>query len=206
MYGDDDTHITGQITFEQIAEAIRHKKYGRDMREAIAQGFEQFIGILQRVSDLESEYSDLLGKYNNIIGRLNDDETEIHDLQGDVNALNQRCDKIEEKHNDDIKALTEKHNDDIKALTEKHNDDIKAVQAQLDRLNNVVFGHVHEVNYDKPRKQDPHDYYEVIDKSKNRHPLNKDPVSHELNYSTINGKHNSIEIDTGIGHMKGEKL
>lgn len=184
MYGDDDTHITGQITFEQIAEAIRHKKYGRDMREAIAQGFEQFIGLLGRVSNLESEYSDLLGKYNDIISRLNDDENEIHDLQGDVKALNQHCDKIEEKHNDDIKA----------------------VQEQLDRLNNVVFGHVHEVNYDKPQNQDPHDYYEVIDKSKNRHLLNKDPVSHELNYSTINGKHNSIEIDTGIWHMKGEEL
>ena len=184
MYGDDDTHITGQITFEQIVEAIRHKKYGRDMREAIAQGFEQFICLLGRVSNLESEYSylqseysDLQSKYNDIIGRLNDDENEIHDLQGDV-----------------------------KALTEKHNDDIKTVQKQLDRLNNVVFGHVHEVNYDKPRNQDPHDYYEVIDKSKNNHPLNKDPISHELNYSTINGKHNSIEIDTGIGHMKGEKL
>ncbi len=87
MYGDDDTHITGQIAFSQIAEAIRHKKYGRDMREAIAQGFEQFIGILQRVSNLESEYSDLLSKYNDIIGRLNDDENKIHDLQGDVNAL-----------------------------------------------------------------------------------------------------------------------
>ena len=108
MYGDDDTHITGQITFEQIAEAIRHKKYGRDMREAIAQGFEQFIGLLRRVSNLESEYSDLLGKYNDIIGRLNDDENEIHNLQGDVNALNQRCDKIEEKHNDDIEATNQR--------------------------------------------------------------------------------------------------
>lgn len=131
MYGDDDTHITGQITFSQIAEAIRHKKYGRDMREAIAQGFEQFIGILQRVSNLESEYSDLLGKYNDIVGRLNDDENEIHDLQGDVNALNQRCDKIEEKHNDDIKA----------------------VQEQLDRLNQAVFGYgEYEVNYETPPK------------------------------------------------------
>lgn len=129
MYGDDGTHITGQITFSQIAEAIRHKKYGRDMREAIAQGFEQFIGILQRVSNLESEYSDLLGKYNDIVGRLNDDENEIHDLQGDVNALNQRCDKIEEKHNDDIKA----------------------VQEQLDRLNQAVFGYGEfEINYETP--------------------------------------------------------
>ena len=140
------------------------------------------------------EFDKVEGQLRIVLDDIQFLKTEIHDLQGDVNALNQRCDKIEEKHNDDIKALTNKHNDDI-----------KAVQEQLDRLNNVVFGHVHEVNYDKPRKQDPHDYYEVIDKSKNNHPL-KDPVSHELNYSTINGKHNSIEIDTGIGHMKGEKL
>lgn len=142
-----------------------------------------------------TEFDKIEGLLNTLEDGLNDYRDEIHQLQesfnnlkeqhtSDVDALNQRCDKIEEKHNDDIKA----------------------VQEQLDRLNNVVFGHVHEVNYDKPRKQDPHDYYEVIDKSKNRHPLNKDPVSHELNYSTINGKHNSIEIDTGIGHMKGEKL
>lgn len=133
MYGDDDTHITGQITFSQIAEAIRHKKYGRDMREAIAQGFEQFIGLLERVSNLESEYSDLLGKYNDVIGRLNDDENEIHDLQVDVNALTQRCDKIEEKHNDDIKA----------------------VQEQLDRLNQAVFGYgEYETNYETPKTTD----------------------------------------------------
>lgn len=145
--------------------------------------------------DLFVKYNGLLDEYDVVNSRLDDAERKIRDLQDKNIALNQRCDKIEEKHNEDIKALTDKHNDDI-----------KAVQEQLDRLNNVVFGHVHEVNYDKPRKQDPHDYYEVIDKSKNNHPLNKDPVSHELNYSTINGKHNSIEIDTGIGHMKGEEL
>lgn len=110
MYGDDDTHITGQITFSQIAEAIRHKKYGRDMREAIAQGFEQFIGILQRVSNLESEYSDLLGKYNDIVGRLNDDENEIHSLQGDV-----------------------------RTLTKKYNDDIEATNQRLTKLEKAVF-------------------------------------------------------------------
>ena len=141
------------------------------------------------------EFDKVEGQLRIVLDDIQFFKDEIHDLQRDVKALNQRCDKIEEKHNEDIKALTDKHNDDI-----------KAVQEQLDRLNNVVFGHVHEVNYDKPQSQDPHDYYEVIDKSKNNHPLNKDPVSHELNYSTINGKHNSIEIDTGIGHMKGEKL
>lgn len=134
--------------------------------------------------DLFGKYNGLFDEYDAVNNRLDDAERKIRDLQDKNIALNQRCDKIEEKHNEDIKA----------------------VQEQLDRLNNVVFGHVHEVNYDKPQNQDPHDYYEVIDKSKNNHPLNKDPVSHELNYSTINGKHNSIEIDTGIGHMKGEEL
>ena len=110
MYGDDDTHITGQITFSQIAEAIRHKKYGRDMREAIAQGFEQFIGLLGRVSNLESEYSNLLGKYNDIVGRLNDDENEINDLQGDV-----------------------------RTLTRKYNDDIEATNQRLTKLEKAVF-------------------------------------------------------------------
>lgn len=56
-------------------------------------------------------------------------KTEIHDLQGDVRTLNQRCDKIEEKHNDDIKK----------------------VQGQLDRLNQAVFGYgEYEVNYETP--------------------------------------------------------
>lgn len=107
MYEDDDTHITGQITFSQIAEAIRHKKYGVDMREAIAQGFEQY-----------------------------NDENEISDLHSSIQALNQRCDNIEEKHNEDIKAA----------------------QEQLDRLNHAVFGYGEfEVNYQKPSKQRPDD-------------------------------------------------
>lgn len=148
MYGDDDTHITGQITFAQIAEAIRHKKYGRDMREAIAQGFEQFIGLLGRVSNLESEYSDLLGKYNDIISRLNDDENEIHGLQGDVEALNQRCDKIEEKHNDDIEATNQRLTKLEKAVFEAQyindTDDVadhdKSVVSQDINDTNVVDG------------------------------------------------------------------
>lgn len=79
--------------------------------------------------NLFGKYNDLLGKYNDIIGRLNDDENEIHDLQDKNIALSQRCDKIEEKHNDDIKK----------------------VQGQLDRLNQAVFGYgEYEVNYETP--------------------------------------------------------
>lgn len=79
--------------------------------------------------NLFGKYNNLLGKYNDIIGRLDDDENEIHDLQDKNIALNQRCDKIEEKHNDDIKA----------------------VQEQLDRLNQAVFGYGEfEINYETP--------------------------------------------------------
>lgn len=90
--------------------------------------------------NLFGKYSGLLDKYDAVNSRLDDAERKIRDLQGDVKDLNQRCDKIEEKHNDDIKALTDKHNDDI-----------KAVQEQLDRLNQAVFGYgEYEVNYETP--------------------------------------------------------
>lgn len=83
--------------------------------------------------NLFGKYNNLLGKYNDIIGRLNDDENEIHDLQDKNIALNQRCDKIEEKHSDDIKA----------------------VQEQLDRLNQAVFGYGEfETNYETPKTTD----------------------------------------------------
>ena len=90
--------------------------------------------------NLFGKYSGLLDEYAAVNSRLDDAERKIRDLQGDVKDLNQRCDKIEEKHNDDIKALTDKHNDDI-----------KAVQEQLDRLNQAVFGYgEYEVNYETP--------------------------------------------------------
>lgn len=129
-------------------------------------------------------FDNLFGKYNGLLD--------------EYDAVNSRLDDAEQK-NRDLQG-------DVKALTEKHNEDIKAAQEQLDQLNNVVFGHVHEINYDKPQGKDQNDYHEVIDKSKHRNQFSKDPVSHELNYSNVNGKHNSIEVDTGIGHMKGEKL
>ena len=87
MYGDDDTHITGQITFEQIAEAIRHKKYGRDMREAIAQGFEYFQGLWEKLDILDSKYSEILQNYQNLDSRVGNCEKAISDLSDEVVAL-----------------------------------------------------------------------------------------------------------------------
>lgn len=43
MVADDTTHVSGKLTPEQIGEAIRHKKFGVDMRETIAQGFEYML-------------------------------------------------------------------------------------------------------------------------------------------------------------------
>lgn len=84
MYGDDDTHITGQITFSQIAEAIRHKKYGRDMREAIAQGFEYFQGLWEKLDILDSKYSEILQDYQNLDTRVGNCEKAISDLSDEV--------------------------------------------------------------------------------------------------------------------------
>ena len=87
MYGDDDTHITGQITFEQIAEAIRHKKYGRDMREAIAQGFEYFQGLWEKLDILDSKYSEILQDYQNLDTRVGNCEKAISDLSDEVGSV-----------------------------------------------------------------------------------------------------------------------
>lgn len=82
----DNSHINGkQLTPQQIADAIRHKKFGVDVREAIAQGFEQFIGLLGLVRNLESEYSDLQGDVKALTEKHNDD----------IDATNQRLTKLE---------------------------------------------------------------------------------------------------------------
>ena len=90
MYGDDDTHITGQITFSQIAEAIRHKKYGRDMREAIAQGFEYFQGLWEKLDILDSKYSEILQDYQNLDTRVGNCEKAISDLSDEVVSVKKK--------------------------------------------------------------------------------------------------------------------
>ena len=64
---------------------------------------------------LDSNWDNGNREFNKVEGQLRialDDiqffKDEIHDLQRDVKALNQRCDKIEEKHNDDIEATNQR--------------------------------------------------------------------------------------------------
>lgn len=68
--------------------------------------------------DLFVKYNGLLDEYDVVNSRLDDAERKIRDLQGDVKDLNQRCDKIEETHREDIEELT----------------------ALVDKLNKAVFG------------------------------------------------------------------
>lgn len=51
-YRDDSAFDDTEHTMKQIAEAIRHKMYGVDVREAIAQGFEL---MYQKIADLEDD-------------------------------------------------------------------------------------------------------------------------------------------------------
>ena len=80
-------------------------------------------------NNLFGKYNGLLDEYDAVNSRLDDAERKIRDLQDKNIALNRRCDKVEEKHNDDVQA----------------------VQELLDRLNQAVFGYGEfEINYETP--------------------------------------------------------
>lgn len=56
----DTTHIDGKkLTLEEIGDAIRHKKFGVDVREAMAQGLEYCMRQAQKVDTLETEVKNL---------------------------------------------------------------------------------------------------------------------------------------------------
>ena len=87
MPADDANHISGQLTPSQIGEAIRRKKFGIDMREAIAQGFEYFQGLWEKLDILDSKYSEILQNYQNLDSRVGNCEKAISDLSDEVVAV-----------------------------------------------------------------------------------------------------------------------
>lgn len=87
MPADDANHISGQLTPIQIGEAIRRKKFGIDMREAIAQGFEYFQGLWEKLDILDSKYSEILQDYQNLDARVGNCEKAISDLSDEVGSV-----------------------------------------------------------------------------------------------------------------------
>lgn len=87
----DNSHIDGkQLTPQQIAEAIRHKKFGIDVRESMAQGLEYCMLQAQKVDKLEQDL-------NNIDKRVTSLETlpsEIAEIKQDIGAINKNIETI----------------------------------------------------------------------------------------------------------------
>ena len=87
----DSSHIDGkQLTPQQIADAIRHKKFGVDVREAMAQGLEYCMTQAQKVDKLEQDL-------NNLDKRVTALETlpsEVAEVKRDIGTINKEVAKL----------------------------------------------------------------------------------------------------------------
>ena len=127
MVANDTSHIVGTLDPNQIGEAIRHKKFGTDMREAIAQAFEFMqtwwskcrqaldlamqnqADIQQLRIDLDNKTSDLQYKIDGIYSKLSEQDERISEL-------NQRIADLETKHEQDVQTLQNKLDERLKKL------------------------------------------------------------------------------------------
>ena len=87
----DNTHIDGkQLTPQQIADAIRHKKFGVDVREAMAQGLEYCMTQAQKVDKLEQDLSNL----DKRVTSLEVLPTEVAEVKRDIGTINKEVAKL----------------------------------------------------------------------------------------------------------------
>lgn len=87
----DTTHIDGKkLTPEEIGDAIRHKKFGVDVREAMAQGLEYCMTQAQKVDKLESDLSDLSKR----VIALEVLPNEVTNIKGSIGTINKQIDKL----------------------------------------------------------------------------------------------------------------
>lgn len=87
----DNNHIDGkQLTPQQIADAIRHKKFGVDVREAMAQGLEYCMEQAQKVDKLEQDLSNLDKRVTSLETLPN----EVGGIEQDVGTINKQIDKL----------------------------------------------------------------------------------------------------------------
>ena len=87
----DNSHIDGkQLTPQQIADAIRHKKFGVDVREAMAQGLEYCMTQAQKVDKLEQDLSNL----DKQVTALEVLPNEVAEVKRDIGTINTQVAKL----------------------------------------------------------------------------------------------------------------
>ena len=87
----DNSHIDGkQLTPQQIADAIRHKKFGVDVREAMAQGLEYCMTQAQKVDTLETEVKNL----DERVIKLEVLPDKVADIKRDIGTINKEITKL----------------------------------------------------------------------------------------------------------------
>ena len=87
----DNSHIDGkQLTPQQIADAIRHKKFGVDVREAMAQGLEYCMTQAQKVDKLEQDLSNL----DKRVTWLEVLPSEVAEIEQDIGTINKNIETI----------------------------------------------------------------------------------------------------------------
>lgn len=87
----DNNHIDGtQLTPQQIADAIRHKKFGVDVREAMAQGLEYCMEQAQKVDKLEQDLSNL----DKRVTSLEVLPSEVAEVKRDIGTIDKQIDKL----------------------------------------------------------------------------------------------------------------
>ena len=87
----DTTHIDGKkLTSEEIGDAIRHKKFGVDVREAMAQGLEYCMTQAQKVDRLEQDLSNLDKRVTALEGLPN----EVSEVKRDIGTINTQVAKL----------------------------------------------------------------------------------------------------------------
>lgn len=87
----DTTHIDGKkLTPEEIGDAIRHKKFGVDVREAMAQGLEYCMIQAQKVDRLEQDLSNL----DKRVTALEVLPNEVAEVKRDIGTINKQIDKL----------------------------------------------------------------------------------------------------------------
>ena len=94
----DTSHIDGkQLTPQQIGDAIRHKKFGVDVREAMAQGLEYCMTQAQKVDKLEQDLNNLNKRVTALEvlpSEIAEVTSEVAEVKRDIGMINKQIDKL----------------------------------------------------------------------------------------------------------------